>query len=145
MLQDREAASNAREVSYVIDLERCHLLGRSPDQMLLKRRCPACRARLAETSKFPSPERQIRDIARCCGRKDDFISPDMPLLEIVYRTLLAMENRPVRLRELHHRVTEEWATPSNPKSISLEDLRRILDRDAYYSFAAVAHEPSNVT
>jgi len=143
VLQNAEATS-AREVSYVIDLERCRLLRRSPEQMLLQRRCPACRARLEEASKPRRPETHIRDIARCCSRKEDFITPDMPLLEIVYRTLLAAGNKPVRLRELHHRVTQEWATPSNPKNVSLEDLRRILDSDTYYGFAAISQEPSDV-
>lgn len=143
MLQNTQGTTSAGEVSYVIDLEKCRLRGRSPEHMLLERRCAICRARLAEASKLPRPETQIRDIVRCCSRKDDFISPDMPLLEIAYRILLAEGNRPIRLRELHYRVTEEWATPANPKNVSLEGLRRILDSDTYYSLAPVSQAASD--
>ena len=140
MFGDVPATGNAGEVSFFIDLERCRLMGRSPEQMVFARRCPVCQARLVGVSKLPPAERQIRDTAKCCSRKDGFVSTEMPLLEIVFRTLLARGNQPIGLRELHYQVTEQWATPSNPKSVSAEALRAIIARDRYYSFGELPQE-----
>jgi hypothetical protein len=141
MRQDQGISSTVGEVSYVIDLSRSRQMGRSPEHMLFERRCAECKARLAKAAELPPAERQIREIARCCSRKEGFISTEMPLLEIAFLVLVARRNQPIDLRELYHIVTEEWATPLNPKNITLEGFRRILDNDRYYGFRALSGEP----
>ena len=64
-----------------------------------------------------------------------FIRSDMPVQEIVFRTLLARNNRPMSLTDLHYELTEKWATPVRPIVITEERLLRILDKDTYYGFA----------
>jgi len=96
---------------------------------------------MGKASELPRAETQIREIARCCSKKEGFITTEMPLLEIAFRTLLALRNRPISLGDLHHQVTEEWATPSNPKSISVEGLKGILARDTFYCFVLSGTQP----
>ena len=59
----------------------------------------------------------------------------MPMQEIVFRTLLAGGNKPAALSHLHNEVTDTWYTPMNPRSISVDNVRRVLDGDSYYGFA----------
>jgi hypothetical protein len=144
MAQHRDPIANdGKEMSVSIDLEKCRLLGRSPEVMLAQRCCAECQASLDRTAELPRAETQLREIARCCSKKEDFITTEMPLLEIAFRTLLTLRNRPISLRDLHHQVTEEWATPSNPKSISVEGFKNILLRDTYYCFALSSTEPGS--
>ena len=122
---------------YVIDPERSRQLRRAPEVLLLGRRCPSCAARYEGTGELPPAEEQLREIAQCCARQEGFIVPEMPLLEIVFRTLLAAGNRPVSLQQLHDDLTDRWATPANPRNISPATLRRILAADTYYGIREV--------
>ena len=103
----------------------------------MSRRCPSCEARLQETGEIPSVEAQIKEIEECCGNKEGFIRPEMPMQEIVFRTLLAGGNVPVSLSQLHYQVTDRWYTPANPRSISVAGLKTVLDADLYYGFKEV--------
>jgi hypothetical protein len=123
-----------KEVKYFIDSKRAQELGRSLDQLLFSRRCDKCRTRLAK-QELPSVREQFKDITECCAQDEGFVSPDMPLQEIVFRTLLAEGNKPLTLAQLHYAVTEKWATPIRPMNLSLVSLKRILDRDTYYCFS----------
>jgi hypothetical protein len=48
---------------------------------------------------------------------------------------LSRQNEPTLLWDLHHELTEKWATPIRPINITQEGLQRILDNDTYYGFA----------
>lgn len=40
----------------------------------------------------------------CCGANPDFIGPDMPIIEAIFRTFLLNGNAPLSVRELHARL-----------------------------------------
>ncbi len=135
---EAEAAPVQENPYYVIDPERTIELNRSLDLLLLSRRCPSCKARLGgQPQKAPVAE-QIKEIAKCCADQEGFIRPEMPMQEIVFRTLLATGNEPVSLEHLHHLITDELYTPINPRSIPLKGLKRVLDTDTYYGFRRIA-------
>jgi hypothetical protein len=136
--ETEEADSYEQEdPQYVVDPARVSELSRSLESILLSRRCPSCEARLQETGEIPSVEAQIKEIEECCGNKEGFIRPEMPMQEIVFRTLLAGGNVPVSLSQLHYQVTDRWYTPANPRSISVAGLKTVLDADLYYGFKEV--------
>ena len=121
-----------RSVQYVIDPTRAGPMKRSLEHMLFTRRCPTCRSRLEKEAAAPNAATQIQEIAGCCGKAEDFIKPEMPLMEIVFRTVLAGGNRPIGLEELHQALTDTFATPMVPRNLSIEALRTILTRDDFY-------------
>ena len=131
--------SDEQEVAYyIIDPSRARELNRSLAAALLSRRCPSCRAKLEAQPGLPSEEEQIREIATCCAHEEGFIRPEMSVQEIVFRTILAEGNRPVDLERLHYLVTEGWYSPANPRSITADNLKQVLDRDVYYGFRKVS-------
>ena len=77
----------------------------------------------------------IREISQNYKHDSNYIRSDMPMQEIMFRTLLARNNRPMSLTDLHYELTERWATPIRPIVITEERLLRILDSDTYYGFA----------
>ena len=77
----------------------------------------------------------IREIAQNYKNDANFIRSDMPVQEIIFRTLLARGNRPMSLTDLHYELTERWASPIRPIVITEERLLRVLDNDTYYGFA----------
>ncbi len=78
---------------------------------------------------------RIREMPQNYKNDSNFIRSDMPLQEIMFRTLLARNNRPMSLTDLHYELTERWATPIRPRFITEERLLRTLDTDTYYGFA----------
>ncbi|MFQ5861394.1 MAG: hypothetical protein ACE5IG_07610 [Dehalococcoidia bacterium] len=120
------------EAKFAIDPERARELNRSLEVLLLSRRCPSCRTRLEGQIDLPPAKEQLKEIEECCAKAEDFIRPEMPLLEIVFRTLLAEGNHPMTVAELHEVLTERWSTPTNPRNITPEALWRILSHEDYY-------------
>ena len=129
--------------SYVIDPARVAELNRSLATILYSRRCASCKARLEASGAAPSAQEHMKEISKCCATQDGFIRPEMPMQEIMFRTILSGGNRPVSLERLHYAVTDTWYTPINPRNISASSLRQVLDSDDYYGFSAVEVNPTD--
>ena len=117
-----------------IDFERIEHLNRSPVAIVAARRGPSCPSLLQPEHELTDPKKLVGEIAKFCSAEPEFIRHDMPIQEMVFRMLLLRGNKPTPLAELHHDITEKWASPTRPISISLENLKRVLDGDTYYGF-----------
>ena len=125
---------------YYISFSRLDELNRSAITLLAARRTPMSPSMLKQDHELDDPQELLDEIAEFCGDEEDFIHSNMPVQEIVFRTLLARRNEPMSLTELHHDLTERWSTPVRPIHVSLKNLERILDSDDYYGFARVSEE-----
>ena len=138
-LQETESSVSVQEGSYyIVDLARGRDLNRSLVTMLLARRCPSCKARLQADMEEPTEQEHIKEITGCCSNQEGFIRPDMPMQEIIFRSVLSQGNQPISLERLHYLVTDRWYTPNNPRNISISGLKRVLDSDMYYGFNEVS-------
>ena len=122
---------------YVVDPSRLEELNRSLATLLISRRCPSCQARMEAEGETPSLKEHMRQIAECCSNQEEFIRPEMPMQEIVFRTILSGGSQPISLAQLHYLITDQWYTPLNPRNISEKGLKLVLDTDAYYGFKEV--------
>jgi hypothetical protein len=117
---------------YYISFERLVQLNRSPVAILTSRLGPSS---LTTDQELNDPQELVNEIAEYRATEQGFIRPDMPIQEIVFRILLSRRNEPTPLRDLHHELTEKWATPIRPINVTQEGLKQILDSDTYYGFA----------
>ena len=124
--------------SYAIDPERIKQSNRSLEAMLESRRGAPSAAKSKSPKKPPTTQQAIREFASWASKKEDFIKPEMPMQEIIFRIILAGKNEPVSLENLHFAVTDRYYTPINPRNISEPGLRRVLDNDTYYGFVNVS-------
>ena len=124
-------------VHYVIDEETAEEEGRALETLLLSRHCFSCRAQMEEKKSITPAKKQMGEIAKCCAKVEDFMSPGMPLRELAFRLLLKGGKKPKSINDLHYALTEDLAWPTHPMNISVDALKRILDRDQYYSFKEV--------
>ena len=122
---------------YCISLDRLDELNRSAITLLAARRSPMSPSMMKEDHELDNSQELLDEIADYSGDDEEFINSNMPIQEIIFRTLLARRNEPIALTELHRELTERWATPVRPIHISLRNLERILDYDDYYGFARV--------
>ena len=140
---DQEIAPvEAPDPSYLIDPSFIEESGRSAFKILESRLCPACVQKL-EKSKDPS-KLKFDDLRKCiqqsCSKDEDFVTPQMPLLECAFRLLLASTDEPVTLAELHRQVIDLWSNAPWPRHISAESLARALAGDTYYGIMELREE-----
>ena len=116
------------------------------------RMCDACRERLGEEveERQPAFDRKsgrmtfevrrvsygsnaLRIVRECCSRKKNFITPDMPTLEAIFRIYLANGNQPMPLGHVREQL-QEWCPGGGCQWLLLNDeqMERIILRDTYY-------------
>ena len=129
-----EQAENENPM-FLISLDRLNQLERSPLHLIAGRLASTSPSKSKPINELGDVKGLIREIAQNYKNDPNFIRSDMPVQEIIFRTLLARGNRPMSLLDLHYELTERWATPIRPIVITEERLLRILDSDTYYGFA----------
>ena len=120
---------------FLISVDRLAKLERSPVHLVAGRLAADSPSKSKAIGELGDVKSLIREISQSYKNDASFIRSDMPVQEIVFRTLLARNNRPMSLADLHYELTEKWATPIRPIAITEERLLRILDNDTYYGFA----------
>ena len=120
---------------FLISVDRLAKLERSPVHLVAGRLAADSPSKSKAIGELGDVKSLIREISQSYKNDARFIRSDMPVQEIVFRTLLSRNNRPMSLADLHYELTEKWATPIRPIVITEERLLRILDNDTYYGFA----------
>ena len=133
---DREDVNNSDQVRprWFIDPNWYESHNRSFSSLARERLCPKCRRRLkADEREIPEAE-LLTAIKDCCSQKPDFITCNSPVLESIFRLLLANGNQPLDLEELGKQLSERCEGARH----SPEILSRLLEHDQYYGLSQVA-------
>ena len=113
---------------YFIDLDWYQQQERSFATLAESRLCPTSRKK----EKTKSEAALLRTIRQCCSKRDGFITPNMPLLEMIFRLLLANGNQPLELEQMQEQLQKWLGDTSNSRDLSVPKLKRILSNDQYY-------------
>ena len=134
--------STEGERRYFIDLNWYEEKGRSFSTLAQARLCPSCRAQYAST---PKSDAELFAVFRdCCSKAEDFLSPNLPLREAVFRLLLSHGNQPLELGQIEAKLNEWFLNTGDNRDVSIPTLRRIMENDRYYGFRPyVAKEAKN--
>ena len=129
MVTEQEQEQEVIEIQprYFIDLNWYKEQGRSFAALATSRLCPVSRKK----EKSKSDTALLRAIKQCCSKREGFIAPTMPLLEMVFRLLLANGNQPLGLDQIQEQL-QKYLGDTSVKDISLPRLKRIIDNDRYY-------------
>ena len=127
---------------FSVGLERLEQLDRSAIHLIAGRLAPDSPFRSQSEPGLTDPQALIDEIAEHHADEPGFIRSEMPIQEIVFRTLLATGNKPMSLRDIHYELTERWATPVRPIAITERRLLRVMDADTYYGFVRSADPAS---
>ena len=136
--QQKATHSPAR---FMIDVERLAAQGRSLQLLLLHRRCASCWGTLiqepAQGLNIDAAE-HLEQIARQCSGTPDFIHPELPVMEAVFRILLSNVNVPMTVEAIYETLRERWLDSPNPRTPSLEQLYRLLSGDTFYGIREIS-------
>ena len=120
-----------------ISFARLAELKRSAIMLVAARRVPTCPSLDLPDSELTDPQKLVNEIADHFEDSDGFITSEMTIQEILFRTLLSRRNAPTLLSDLHYELTERWSTPVRPINLTEGGLRIVLQSDNYYGFATV--------
>lgn len=120
---------------YRISFDRLAELERDAVTLLAARRGPAAPSLVQADHELDDPQALLEEIAEFAAPEPDFIRSELPVQEIIFRTLLARRNEPMALKDLCYELTERWSVPERPINLTPGNLQRILDHDHYYGFA----------
>ena len=118
------------ESRWFIDLDWLQENDRSFFQLAKGCLCPECLERLKAGEGNTSADDLITTIKGCCSKASEFITIRLPVLESIFRLLLANGNQPIGLEELGKQLCER--RDGDTYRTSVEILSRLLSSDRYY-------------
>jgi hypothetical protein len=131
--------------SYIIDLDSAENQGRSVASLIAARKCYMCKQAdedlLVLTS---SAEDHLAQIKEECSGTADYLLPDTPLKEAIFRVILAHGNRPMTVQEISEELSGRWTVSPFPRDVSAPVLSRVLEVVEGYPIAALP-EPEEET
>lgn len=153
------SAETKESPSYAIDRQWYQERDRSFVVVALSRMCPSCRHQFEVKSEPPRPSKKKGKSAtasaigargqepftvfeNCCGTAEDFLRPDLPLLEAIFRLFLARGNRPLTAEEISEQLRERWGGVTKRRDLSPSLIRRVMDGDEFYGLRPVASKES---
>ena len=133
-----ESNDDPKPREYFIDPAAAEKSQRSLSVLVSSRQCYMCQQGLAEDEVIALDSQDFIDqISAHCSQEQDFLLPDTPMKEAVFRVFLAGGNEPKDAQSISTSLSEKWAMTPFPRDTSPRVIQRLLDNSAYYCIAAV--------
>jgi len=126
------------ERRYHINLKDVSGGNRSASIMIAGRRCRTCREADPESSINPSdPKPHIKMIAKQCSKTSEYLPPDTPIKEAIFRVMLAGGNKPKTDEEISETLSSWWATSPYLRELSPAIITRLMNHSQEYLIASL--------
>ena len=120
---------------YFIDPDGAEATRRSLPVLIANRLCYMCRQGYEDEQIVVSDPQDFIDlIVGHCSNEQDFLLPDTPMKEALFRILLGNSNEPMNAEEISAELSSRWPMT---RTTSPEVMQRLLDNSAYYCISAV--------
>ena len=137
----RQPETEEEQISYaqyVIDPEAATAIQRSLPALIASRRCYMDQQADDEISTDDKDLKQyIKRIADHCSKEQDYLLPDTPLKEAIFRVMLSEGNNPLNAEDISGVMTSKWAMTPFPRNTSPEVIQRLLSASANYCISRV--------
>ena len=137
----RQPENEEEQISYaqyVIDPEVATAIQRSLPALIASRRCYMDQQADDEISTDDKDLKQyIKRIADHCSKEQDYLLPDTPLKEAIFRVMLSEGNNPLNAEDISGVMTSKWAMTPFPRNTSPEVIQRLLSASANYCISRV--------
>lgn len=128
-----ESEKAESEPKFCVDYDAGGGVGVSLALIIASRKCNECRRNDIQSSVAQSdPVTHVKRISQHCLDTDDYLPPDTPLKEAIFKILLSKRNRGMTADEISAALTEKWSKSINRREISAGVTRRLLEISTYY-------------
>ena len=136
---------------FYVELQSYDESGRSFRAMAHSRMCESCKEKIGsetqervptidprtgrvvfELRAVPFAQNPMSVIRSCCSKKRDFITPETPLAEAVFRVFLASGNQPMDLERIREELGNYVAMSERPHNYAPELVERVIRADRFY-------------
>jgi len=118
---------------YIIGLDKEKAHQRSLPLLIAGRRCFSCRQaddeRPTPTSK---PKQYVERIVEHCSETSDYLLPDTPMKEAIFRVMLAAGNGEATAEQVGSILREKWLSTAYPRDLSTGIIQRLMDQSGFY-------------
>ena len=133
------------ERRYKLDVDNTHGSSASLSALVAARKCYLHRPTGNEYSALDmTPAEHIREVRGCCADAADYLLPDTPIKDAVFRVFVARGNKPLTARDISDDLSERWAASAYPRDLSARVIERILDGGANYFIHEVQEPKADV-
>jgi len=123
---------------YLVDFGAAEAISRALSVMIASRRCYVCQQADDEApSASSSAAPFLKRVVDHCTGTSDYLLPDTPLKEAIFRVLLSRGNDPVNAEEISQVLSEKWANTPYPRDVSTGVVQRLLEHSDTYCIARV--------
>ena len=133
-MADDNLNADSPERTYFVSLAAAEDKRRSLPLIVYNRQCWTCRREMAiEQAVSASAQRFVDVIVEHCSQQPDYLPPDTPVKEAIFRVLLAGGNERMTAERISDELSRKWAMTHFPKPTSPRVIRRLLEsaRDYY--------------
>ena len=123
---------------WVIDFDWYERNHRSFIESARRSVCSKCNEKLQKKKKKATLDDVLGSIKDCCAKTPDFITGKTPVMEGIFRILLANGNQPLDVGEMGKQLSERRG--DNTYTVSPHILTRLLANDRWYGFKQVSKE-----
>ena len=123
---------------YLIDFDAGAMAGRSLPMLIASRRCYLCQQADEDAPSGADPKQFIDRIKEHCAAERDYLLPDTPLKEAIFRVILASGNEPMTGRQVSEALTARWTMSAYPRDLSTRVIGRLLEHSENYHIVAVS-------
>ena len=138
--QQNDETESYRE--FVISEEQAARIGAALPLMIAGRLGYMDRQALEEE---PTPDSDIQPyidlIVASSSHDADYLLPDTPLKEALFRLILANGNQPMTADQISETLTQRWAMSAYPRNLTPHVINRILENSANYCIIPLADSP----
>jgi hypothetical protein len=150
-----EPETETEPTRYYIDTGWYDQRNRSFRAMAQGRFCTACQAKVGESTQERVPtvdkkssrvvyetrdvrygEQPMQVIRTCCSKQRNYITPETPVLEAVFRVFLANGNQPATIERVREQLGDWISLRDRPHGYSAELIERLLLSDHRYGLCA---------
>ena len=117
---------------WVIDMEWYEKNHRSFYELAHNGLCPKCVEKLGKKKKKTTESDLLAAIKDCCGQTPDYVTGRMPIMESVFRIILANGNEPLSVSEISKQLNQRRGGEAYVTDPAL--LTRVLSNDKWYGF-----------
>tara|TARA_Y100000588_G_scaffold62843_1_gene62252 strand:+ start:6634 stop:7080 length:447 start_codon:yes stop_codon:yes gene_type:complete len=118
---------------YSIDIRGKTIDQLSVSMLIARRCCFSCKqTHELDLTLESNPKSYIQMITDHCKDTSDYLLPDTPLKEAIFRIILASGNRKTTAKAVEDVLASKWSSTAYPRNVSEEVIQSLLDQGSKY-------------